>query len=278
MAQSAVNRVYEDFDPFFEWSEDEASVTLVVMLPGFTKEQLRVQVTSTPVLRINGERRIIENTWRRFAKEFSIPSHCDNNEVSAKYERGILTIKFPKLISPVKPLPQEATNTPQKETPMPQRPNAEALAHDHVDKQGSPQKAKEPTSDEKEKGKTEESSQKEKEPISDEKEKNKKTEVAEEVRTNGVSATTQFTTTKAQEKPKAKITQRLKTRVLDFTVSLRSGADEDVKQGSGGKLTKLKKPKTWMNIVVVILLVMVVGLYVKNALRPSQGGSIFEEF
>lgn len=35
MAQSAAaNRVYQDFEPFFEWSEDEASATLVVMLPG----------------------------------------------------------------------------------------------------------------------------------------------------------------------------------------------------------------------------------------------------
>jgi len=34
MAQSAPNFEYQDFDPYFEWSEDEGSATLTVMLPG----------------------------------------------------------------------------------------------------------------------------------------------------------------------------------------------------------------------------------------------------
>jgi len=34
MTQSAANVDYQDFDPYFEWSEDEGSATLVVMLPG----------------------------------------------------------------------------------------------------------------------------------------------------------------------------------------------------------------------------------------------------
>ncbi|XP_061338203.1 inactive protein RESTRICTED TEV MOVEMENT 2-like [Gastrolobium bilobum] len=263
--QSAANRVYQDFDPFFEWAEDEGSATLIVMLPGFIRDQLRVQVTSTPVLRINGERQVSENIWRRFAKEFSIPPYCDANEVSAKFERGMLSIKFPKLI-----MPQEATNPPELE---------------EVDQQEqqSPQKEKEPTSVEPEappqKTDQQESPQKEKEPISYEKEKNKVENVApdqvaqKKVRTNGVSETAEITTSKTQEKQKAKITQRLKTRVLDFTLSLRTADDQD-----GNTKTGLKRPKTTLNIIVAILLVMVLGVYVKNAFRSSQGGSKFQEF
>lgn len=31
---AAANRVYQDFEPFFEWVEDAGSDTLVLMLPG----------------------------------------------------------------------------------------------------------------------------------------------------------------------------------------------------------------------------------------------------
>ncbi|XP_020213787.1 inactive protein RESTRICTED TEV MOVEMENT 2 [Cajanus cajan] len=281
MERTVANHVYQDFDPFFEWSEDETSATLTVMLPGFTKEQLRVQVTSTPVLRINGERQIFENKRRRFSKEFSIPPYCDTNDVNAKFEGGVLSIKFPKLITPAKPQPQQI--------PTPQKEKEAAQQDDEVDKKElPPQKEKEPTSHGKEENKKE-SAEKENETISDDKEKNHKAEekvAPKEVAQKKVSETAQEgTTTKDLERAKQKITQRLKTRVLDFTVSLRS-ADQDhqggVKKGfCVGKCAKLiKRPKIWMNIVVAILLVMVLGLYVKNAFRSSsQGGTNqFDEF
>lgn len=51
--------------------------------------------------------------------------------------------------------------------------------------------------------------------------------------------------------------------------------------GSSNKYAKLiKRPKIWMNIFVVILLVMVLGLYVKNAafMLSHKGGSELQEF
>ncbi|QCE01499.1 HSP20 family protein [Vigna unguiculata] len=271
MAQSTATFDYQDFDPYFEWSEDEGSATLIVMLPGFTKEQLRVQVTSAPMLRINGERQILENKRRRFSREFSIPPYCDTNDVSAKFEGGVLTIKFPKLITLARAQPQIAPIS-QKEKEQ-----------DHAEKQESVQKEKEPTSDEKEEKKTE--GAEENEEKSDEKEKGEMKEEEEvpkeiaekKVRTNVAELTAQ------DQKPKAKITQRLKTRVLDFTVSLRSVEDQDVKQGFGGNkyVNLIKRPKILMNIGVVMLLVIVLGLYVKNAFKSSsssQGGTDFEKF
>ncbi|KAK7372642.1 hypothetical protein VNO80_06029 [Phaseolus coccineus] len=267
MAQSAANFEYQDFDPYFEWSEDEGNATLTVMLPGFTKEQMKVQVTSTPALRINGERQIIENKRRRFGIEFSIPPYCDTNDVSAKFEGGVLTIKFPKLITLARAQSQIA--------PVSQKEKEQAEDQDHVDKQESVQKDKEPTSDEKEEKKTE--GPKENEANSDEKEKGEEKEAPKEVAEKKVRTNVPET---AQVKPKARMTQRLKTKVLDFTVSLRSVEDQDVKQGFGGNkcVNLIKRPKILMNIGVVILLVMVVGLYVKNAFRSSQGGQEFEKF
>jgi len=238
-----------------------------VLCKGFTKEQLRVQVTSTPMLRINGERQILENKRRRFSREFSIPPYCDTNDVSAKFEGGVLIIKFPKLITLARAQPQIA---PVKEK--------EQAQEDRVDKPESLQKEKEPSSDEKEEKKTE--GPKENEANSDDKEKGEKKEEVEPKEVTKKKVSTYVPET-AQVKPKSKMTQRLKTRVLDFTVSLRSVEDQEVKQGFGGNKYSdlIKRPKILMNIGVAILLVMVLGLYVKNAFRSSsQGGPEFEKF
>ncbi|KAF7815443.1 inactive protein RESTRICTED TEV MOVEMENT 2-like [Senna tora] len=78
---------------------------------------------------------------------------------------------------------------------------------------------------------------------------------------------------KVAEKQGDKMITKAKTRILDFTVSLRSN-DKDDKEVLGG----LKKPQ-WKKLIVAILLVVVLGLYVKNAFRSTSnhGGSEFQE-
>lgn len=116
-----------------------------------------------------------------------------------------------------------------------------------------------------------------KKPISDEKKKNqrKKKGAPENVaqkkeRTNGVLEAAQVKSA-PEAKTLAKMTQRLKTRLLDF----KSWDDEDGNTG-------LKRRKILMNITVAILLVMVLGVYVKNALFRSssshQEEPKFQEF
>ncbi|XP_045831852.1 uncharacterized protein LOC123923213 [Trifolium pratense] len=261
-AQSGTERFYKDLQPYFEWNEDEVSATLVLMLPGFTKEQLRVQVTSKGVLRINCERQGIENIWHRFGKEFPIPTYCDPNDVNAKFERGVLSIKFPKLITPAnKPQEQEAITNPPQEASMPQQnsdePKAPTQAQVVDEQRESPKKnTNEPISDEKEKNKVEEK---------DENEKN--------VRTNDESSEKKevIETTEGLRKRQAKMTQRLKTRILDFNISLRSRDDNDVNQlGFGCVNTRTKRGKLLVNMIVASLLILVLGVYVKNAFWSSS--------
>ncbi|CAI8586593.1 unnamed protein product [Vicia faba] len=266
-SQSAPERVYKDLQPYFEWTEDEASATLILMLPGFTKEQLRVQVTSKGVLRINCERQGIQNIWHRFGKEFPIPPYCDTNDVNAKFERGVLSIKFPKLITPDnKPQEQETiTNPPQEQA---------SIAHQNSDEPKAPTQAQ--VVDEQ----RETPKEKETEPISDEKEKNKIEEQVENdqknVKTNDESSETKevVKTREIQKKHQGKITQRLKTRVLDFNISLRSRDDKDVDQvGFDFGVTRPKRGKMLMNKFVATLLVLVIGVYVKNAFWTSSKSS-----
>ncbi|MED6168319.1 hypothetical protein PIB30_010652 [Stylosanthes scabra] len=314
MAQSSAalpNRVYQDFQPFHEWNEDEATATLLVMLPGFRREQLKVQVTSKPVLRINGEREITQNIWRRFAIEFPIPSYCDTNEVSAKFERGILNVKFPKIQgSPPKPQekpyeipsppkepkfesfqphpqsqPQSTQNDQQKLSTKENELKAESKLRSQKIETGEPrvstQEDDQQKSSKNEKEKSKESTPSNNQVVGDDDHDKK-------VRFNGLSNKKEENSLLA---PKVnneykqganKMVQRLKTRVLDFTLSLRSGDDdEDRNKDVDQCLVKgiIKKPKILMNIIVGILFVIVLVTYLKNSFRSpsssSQGESIY---
>jgi len=74
-------------------------------------------VTSTRTLRIMGERSHGDNKWSSFHKELPIPLYYDVNQISAKFEGGILQVKHPKKITnPANPV---------QETAEPQKPNNE---------------------------------------------------------------------------------------------------------------------------------------------------------
>lgn len=137
----------------------------MVIRAGFKKDQLRVQVTSTRVLRVSGERQMNEKKWRRLHKEFSIPPHSDTNNIGAKFEAGILYIKLPKLINqqnivptPTKPITQQEPQKPQQPATIPQKPNTAPQVSDQKKQvvHQEPNKEIEEVSQRKGKGKAEE--------------------------------------------------------------------------------------------------------------------------
>ncbi|XP_015159450.1 inactive protein RESTRICTED TEV MOVEMENT 2-like isoform X1 [Solanum tuberosum] len=98
------SRIYEDFMPTSELVHGKDYDTLLLNLPGFKKEELRVELNKTGILKISGQRPVgMSNKWRRFQKEFPVAVNCDRSKISAKLENGILHVKQPKMItSPVK--------------------------------------------------------------------------------------------------------------------------------------------------------------------------------
>ncbi|KAK9999248.1 hypothetical protein SO802_018851 [Lithocarpus litseifolius] len=94
------NRVYEEIEAQFEWAVEEGLDTLLVHVPGFRREELKVQITSAGNLRVSGQRSLGKNKWKRFDKEFSIPTNVDTNAISAKYDENIIYVKLPKVIAP----------------------------------------------------------------------------------------------------------------------------------------------------------------------------------
>ncbi|OVA16452.1 Alpha crystallin/Hsp20 domain [Macleaya cordata] len=116
--QSNFTRSYEDFQPAFNWVREEGLDTLVLHLPGFKKEQLRVQVDSHGNMKISGERPLDENRWSRFRKDFPIPKNCNVNEIHAKFIGGLLYVKLPK--KSIQVMAQDQPTLPQ-EAPVGQK-------------------------------------------------------------------------------------------------------------------------------------------------------------
>ncbi|KAH9619318.1 hypothetical protein KSS87_004053 [Heliosperma pusillum] len=118
MAKIIPSRVFEDYEPPSDLVTEEECDTLLISLPGFKKEELRVQLTTSGMLKISGERPLGDHKYRRFHKEFRLPSKCDSKKITAKFEGGILYIRQPKLITPatVPPLrpPQPQQEVPEK--------------------------------------------------------------------------------------------------------------------------------------------------------------------
>ncbi|KAJ4906253.1 HSP20-like chaperones superfamily protein [Raphanus sativus] len=124
---ATANRIYDEFDPIFNWKTEQGFETLTIYLPGFRKEQLKVQVTTTRKVRVMGERPAGANKWIRFRKEFPIQANIDVDSIGAKFEGANLVVKLPRLpmgrggqTSPIgttakpPPVPKE-TSTKEKE-------------------------------------------------------------------------------------------------------------------------------------------------------------------
>ncbi|XP_022958345.1 inactive protein RESTRICTED TEV MOVEMENT 2-like [Cucurbita moschata] len=143
---------YEDFEPLVEASEEDGCSILSLHVPGFRREQIRVQVSSTRKLRISGERPYQNKTWQRFHKEFEIPSNCTTSNITAKYKDGILHVRQPlqpqdvseppRTAAPNPPPPQQQQQNGQQQAEEPEKKsspaaNGKAEAKSNREREGS---------------------------------------------------------------------------------------------------------------------------------------------
>ncbi|KAM0870565.1 hypothetical protein ACQ4PT_039925 [Festuca glaucescens] len=97
----AAARTYVDFVPSHNLVEESTKQILVLNLPGFQKEHLRVQIDNYGRLRVSGERPLEGGQWSRFRKDIQVPEGCDAGGIRARFEKdGVLHITMPRL-SPV---------------------------------------------------------------------------------------------------------------------------------------------------------------------------------
>jgi HSP20 family protein len=99
--------------PAVNISEDDKSYTVELVSPGFKKEDFKIKVDDD-VLTISAEtkkestegsskeysRR--EYSYNSFTRSFRLPENAKDNEISARYNDGILEIQIPKSNTQVK--------------------------------------------------------------------------------------------------------------------------------------------------------------------------------
>ncbi|XP_042490268.1 inactive protein RESTRICTED TEV MOVEMENT 2-like [Macadamia integrifolia] len=124
--RDAGRRSYQDFDPSSEWLRGEGSDTLVFQLPGFKKEEVKLQLDSSRNLRITGERKLEENKWSRFTTNVKVPADYDVNGLLSNFERnGVLKIIMPKIITHSQPQPKTTPRKPQVQPSLTQKPEVQ---------------------------------------------------------------------------------------------------------------------------------------------------------
>ncbi|KAL8217737.1 hypothetical protein R6Q57_021110 [Mikania cordata] len=94
-----INRVYEEFKPMSERRQEEDHDLLLLYLPGFQKEYIKVTTEDVNIVRIRGERLVSENKWSRFQEDYLSPENCEMRGIRAKFNGGILTITMPRKIT-----------------------------------------------------------------------------------------------------------------------------------------------------------------------------------
>ncbi|MGB9772023.1 MAG: Hsp20/alpha crystallin family protein [Candidatus Kapaibacteriota bacterium] len=110
-----------DFSPRVDISEDEKNLYVMVELPGVSKEDVKVSITDDNVLVIKGEKKRefkaedkernfirVERSYGSFQRSFMLPDNVKKDNVSAKYENGVLTITLEK----VEPQPPKQIDIP----------------------------------------------------------------------------------------------------------------------------------------------------------------------
>ncbi|MFS8636977.1 MAG: Hsp20/alpha crystallin family protein [Gemmatimonadota bacterium] len=96
-----------EFEPAVDITERDDALVLTAELPGMRREDIEVELDNN-VLTIRGEKKeereekgeeryLYERRFGSFSRSFTLPRTVDPDRISARYERGVLTVTLPKL-------------------------------------------------------------------------------------------------------------------------------------------------------------------------------------
>ncbi|KAL2337351.1 hypothetical protein Fmac_011797 [Flemingia macrophylla] len=147
--QPSNNRpLYQPFVPKSEMKEKEQAYFLRIYLPGFVKEQIKINFErSSRVVKVVGERPLGGNRISNFEQKYPVPENCEEEKLQGKYELGTLVITMPKkpIISQVSP--QAQANTTLRKGPITPISPSKDIRHDPKPRQvaNEPMPPKSPT-------------------------------------------------------------------------------------------------------------------------------------
>lgn len=102
-----------DFTPRVDISETETELAIQAELPGMTKDDIKITVSEDNVLNIRGEKKRetkteeknfmrVERSYGSFSRSFTLPGNLRTENISAKFDNGVLNLMIPKM-EPIKP-------------------------------------------------------------------------------------------------------------------------------------------------------------------------------
>jgi HSP20 family protein len=98
------------FEPDIDIKEDGTQYTVTMDLPGMDKDKINIEIKNK-MLKITGERETVseenradkffrqERNYGYFSRVIPLPDNIKENEISADYKNGVLTIKIPKAVA-----------------------------------------------------------------------------------------------------------------------------------------------------------------------------------
>nr|KYP55503.1 16.6 kDa heat shock protein [Cajanus cajan] len=91
--------VVEETVPNSGWTEDSAGHYLLVDLPEFRREEVKLQVDSYGRILVSGERQV--NEWKhvQFRLNFPEPVDSDMDKITGKFDGGVLYVTVPKRVT-----------------------------------------------------------------------------------------------------------------------------------------------------------------------------------
>ncbi|KAI3440624.1 SHSP domain-containing protein, partial [Psidium guajava] len=90
------DRRVEEFKPSSGWVEDSNCHYLLVDLPDFKKDDVKIQTDSVDHVTVSGEKMVKDNKYIYFEETFKVPENSDIQKTSGRIEDGILTVTVPK--------------------------------------------------------------------------------------------------------------------------------------------------------------------------------------
>ncbi|XP_057422173.1 18.0 kDa class II heat shock protein-like [Lotus japonicus] len=100
--------VVEEIVPNSGWTEDSAGHYLLVDLPEFRKEEVKLQVDSYGRIVVKGERQANEQKRVHFQLVFPVPVDSDTDKLAGHFDGGILYVTVPKRVAEEKNQESEA--------------------------------------------------------------------------------------------------------------------------------------------------------------------------
>ncbi|XP_076947606.1 uncharacterized protein LOC143619601 [Bidens hawaiensis] len=108
--------VFEEFVPPSDWTEDSTCHYLLVDLPGFRKQELKLQVDKGTHILVSGVRQATENRYKRFEQSFELPKDANTEKITGKFDGEILYISVPKKVEQQhKEIKQDIIQEPEPE-------------------------------------------------------------------------------------------------------------------------------------------------------------------